>query len=60
MINEIKIGHFDNKTSYNFLKAGFEEAKINVNENDINSAIDILDGIAGWLTYYGITARIEN
>ena len=53
MINEIKIEHFDNKTSYNFLKAGFEEAKINVNENDINSAIDVLDGIAGWLTYYG-------
>lgn len=53
MVNEIKINHFDNNTSYNFLKSGFEEAKLNVNDNEINSAIDVLDGIAGWLTYYG-------
>ncbi|WMT50553.1 MAG: ATP-binding protein [Ferroplasma sp.] len=53
MINEIKIGHFTNNMSYNFLKAGFQEAELKVNDNDINSAIEVLDGIAGWLTYYG-------
>jgi hypothetical protein len=59
MLNEIKIGHFDNKMSYNFLKSGFEEAKIEVNGEDINSAIDILGGIAGWLTYYGYNRAVR-
>ena len=59
MINEIKIGHFDNNVSYNFLKSGFEESGLNINDNDINSAIDVLDGIAGWLTYYGYNRTVR-
>ncbi len=59
LINEIKLGHFDSETSYNFLKAGFEEFKINISDNDINSAIETLDGIAGWLTYYGYNRAIR-
>jgi len=59
MINEIKISHFDNNMSYKFLRSGFNEYKIKVNDNDINSAIDILDGIAGWLTYYGYNRAVR-
>ena len=59
MVNEIKIGHFDKNISYNFLKSGFEEAELNVNDNDLNSAIDVLDGIAGWLTYYGYNRTVR-
>jgi len=58
-VNEIKINHFANNASYKFLKSGFEEAKLNVNDNDINSAIDVLNGIAGWLTYYGYNRTIR-
>ena len=59
MINEIKIDHFDKNVSYNFLKSGFEEAELYVNDNDLNSAIDVLDGIAGWLTYYGYNRTVR-
>ena len=59
MVNDIKIGHFDKNISYNFLKSGFEEAELNVNDNDLNSSIDVLDGIAGWLTYYGYNRTVR-
>ncbi|MCL4420514.1 MAG: ATP-binding protein [Candidatus Thermoplasmatota archaeon] len=59
MINEIKISHFDNNVSHSFLKSGFEEAKLKVEDNEINSTIEVLDGIAGWLTYYGYNRTVR-
>ncbi len=59
MLNDIKLDHFDRETSYNFLKKGFRELKIRVNDDDINSAVNTLDGIPGWLTYYGYNRAIR-
>ncbi|MEM0140210.1 MAG: ATP-binding protein [Ferroplasma sp.] len=59
MLNEIRLNHFGRETSYNFLKTGFKELKTEVNDEEIDRAIDILDGIPGWLTYYGYNRAVR-
>jgi len=45
---------FDKKKSIDFLKKGFEEYRMQVNEDVISKAVEErLDGIPGWLTLYG-------
>jgi AAA+ ATPase superfamily predicted ATPase len=50
---EITLKKLSKEKSIEFLKAGFEQAKIKVDEEEINKAVSILDGIIGWLTFYG-------
>jgi AAA+ ATPase superfamily predicted ATPase len=50
---EINLKKLSNEKSIEFLKIGFEQAGIKVNEEEINKAVLILDGIIGWLTFYG-------
>ena len=38
--------------SLKLLRRGFSEVGIDVDEHEIESAMDRLDGIIGWLTYY--------
>ncbi|MCS7369355.1 MAG: hypothetical protein NDF57_06575 [archaeon GBS-70-058] len=36
-----------------FLKIGFEQVNVKVSEDEIQEAISKLNGIIGWLTFYG-------
>ncbi|MDI3475753.1 MAG: uncharacterized protein PWQ79_485 [Thermococcaceae archaeon] len=51
---EIIVEPFNRETSFEFLKSGFEEAGINVDEKEIESAVELLDGVPGWLVTFGV------
>jgi len=50
---EINLKKLSKEKSIEFLKIGFEQAGIKVDEEEINKGVSILDGIIGWLTFYG-------
>lgn len=56
---EIYVDRFTKEQSTNFLIKGFKELNLEPNINDIEDAITILDGITGWLTYYGYYRTIR-
>jgi len=41
-----------------FLTKGFEEVGLSVSEEEIAEAVEVLDGIIGWLTYYGYSKYV--
>jgi len=49
----IKLERFDDTKSKEFLRRGFEEEGIKVNEKAINEAVRLFDGIPGWLALFG-------
>ena len=51
--HEVRLERFDEKTSRMFLEEGFDEAGIAVEENVIEEAVSVFDGVTGWLTYFG-------
>jgi len=51
---EIIMKPFDKKTSIEFLKYGFNEAKVEIDEEEIKKAVEILDGVPGWLVIFGV------
>lgn len=51
--NEIVLGKFDKEMSKDFLAEGFKETHKRIAPSEISAAADSIDGIAGWLTYYG-------
>ncbi|CAB49902.1 AAA family ATPase [Pyrococcus abyssi] len=50
---EVTIEPFSRETSISFLRAGFEEAGVEVKEEEIKEAVDVLGGIPGWLVEFG-------
>jgi len=56
---EIYIDRFTKEQSTNFLIKGFKELNIEPNINDIEDTTNTLDGITGWLTYYGYYRTIR-
>ena len=50
---EINLKKLSKEKSVEFLKAGFEQVGVKVEDEEINKAVSILDGIIGWLTFYG-------
>ena len=50
---EVKVNPFDKQTALEFLRRGFEEFNIRVEESELEEAVNTLGGIPGWLTYYG-------
>ncbi len=48
---EIRVRRFSREESIDFLVKGFEEA--GVKPKNVEEAVDLLDGIPGWLTFYG-------
>lgn len=54
MAGEVYVKPFDRDTSVGFLKKGFEEVGIEVPEDEIEKAVETLDGIPGWLVIFGI------
>lgn len=39
-----------------FLRLGFREAGLKPLDEDLENAVDALDGVIGWLSYYGLTS----
>ncbi len=52
-LGEIKLERFDEETSMEFLRKGFEELGMNVKEDELREAAETFGGIVGWLTLYG-------
>ncbi|CAB49524.1 AAA family ATPase [Pyrococcus abyssi] len=50
---EIRLNRFNRYQSLDFLRKGFEEVGIKVEEEELEEVVDELDGIVGWLTLYG-------
>ena len=51
--NEITISPFTREKSLEFLKRGFNEVNLKVREWELERAVEVLDGIPGWLVEYG-------
>lgn len=52
-VNIVKVERFTREQSIEFLKRGFKEANMNVSDDVLNAIVDKVDGIPGWLTYFG-------
>ncbi|AEA12502.1 ATPase [Thermoproteus uzoniensis 768-20] len=50
---EIRTRRLGREQALDFLRRGFGEAGISPPEEELERAVDLLDGIIGWLTYYG-------
>ncbi len=57
--NEITVGRFDAERSKEFLSRGFEEQGLKVEKAELDGAVAQIDGIAGWLTYYGYYRTVK-
>ena len=53
VVKEIRLKRLSREQSIEFLRLGFSEAGVNVSNEELERAADLLDGIIGWLTYYG-------
>lgn len=51
--DEILIAGFDSDKSKKFLMDGFKEIGMTLSSDEVEDAVANIDGIAGWLTYYG-------
>lgn len=49
----LTIERFSREVSESFLERGFKEYNMEVRKDIIKSAIDLFDGIPGWLTFFG-------
>jgi AAA+ ATPase superfamily predicted ATPase len=50
---------FAEDAALNFLRAGFKECELKVEERCLKEAVERLDGIPGWLTLYGNLVAIQ-
>jgi len=49
----VKLDRFDEEKSKEFLKAGFTEEGVTINNNIIEEATKLFDGMPGWLALFG-------
>ncbi|MGC8570428.1 MAG: AAA family ATPase [Caldivirga sp.] len=49
----VELTPFNREKSIDFLRRGFAELNINVEDYVLEKAVNELDGIVGWLTYFG-------
>ena len=52
-IYEVRLRRLTNDEALDFLRKGFEQRSVKVNEDFLREAVKKLDGIIGWLTYFG-------
>lgn len=50
---EVTVSPFTREQSVEFLRRGFEEAGVEVGEDLVERAVEILDGVPGWLVEFG-------
>ncbi|MEM1546533.1 MAG: ATP-binding protein [Candidatus Methanomethylicia archaeon] len=53
LLYEIKLRRLSLEEAIGFLNRGFREVRMNVDESLIRKAVETLNGIIGWLTYFG-------
>ncbi len=53
VIVRVDMQRLDREKSLEFLREGFKQMKVEVREEEIEEAVDTLDGLIGWLTMYG-------
>ena len=58
-ISEITLQRFKRDKSIEFLKKGFEVEKIKLTKNELETAVDELDGIVGYLSMFGFILSKE-
>ncbi|MEM1541573.1 MAG: ATP-binding protein [Ignisphaera sp.] len=56
---EVKTRRLRREEAVEFLVKGFNEVNYDVSIDRINEAVDKLDGIIGWLTYYGYSTVFQ-
>ncbi len=59
-IKEIKLGRFSKEDSINFLFKGFKQINIKLSKEEIYKAVNILDGLVGYLVMYGYTVKSKS
>jgi AAA+ ATPase superfamily predicted ATPase len=52
-VAEIRMGRLSRGEAVDLLSRGFAEAGVEVGGDVIEKAVDVLDGVVGWLTYFG-------
>lgn len=52
-VKVIRLNRFDREKSLAFLRKGFEEAGVEVSEDALHRIYERVDGVVGWLTYFG-------
>lgn len=52
-VKVVKLKRFDMKKSLEFLRKGFDEANIRVSDDVLQKIYERVDGIVGWLAYFG-------
>lgn len=50
---DLKLERFDKNTSLEFLRTGFKELGISIENEVLETAVEEFDGIPGWLTFFG-------
>jgi len=60
LYEELKTSRFVPKISEIFLTEGFKQTKTKISELEIGDTIKQLDGIIGWLTYYGYSRTLSD
>ena len=58
-VKEVYVDRFSRDASLDFLRRGFAELGVAVDEDELVEAYEHLDGIAGWLTLYGYLRGVE-
>jgi len=51
--SEINLERLSREKASEFLKAGFRQAGVRISKDEVDQAVSKLDGIIGWLTFYG-------
>jgi AAA+ ATPase superfamily predicted ATPase len=52
-IAEVRMGRLSREGAIDLLSRGFAEVGVEVGGDVIEKAVDVLDGVVGWLTYFG-------
>ncbi|PIJ62984.1 AAA family ATPase [Mesotoga sp. H07.pep.5.3] len=52
-IKRLYLSRFTRKESEEFLEKGFDEVEMEASTKTLRDAVDILDGIVGWLVFFG-------
>ncbi|MGC9136014.1 MAG: AAA family ATPase [Caldivirga sp.] len=55
---EVTTQRLSHERSLEFLRLGFSEVNVKVDEDELENVVGRLDGIIGWLTYYGYSRSI--
>ncbi|GAB6947555.1 ATP-binding protein [Vulcanisaeta sp. JCM 16161] len=55
---EVITERLSREKSLEFLQRGFSEVGVEVDEGELNEVVDRLDGVIGWLTYYGYSRSV--